>query len=99
TVYNLPFGTPVSGIAPSSYYQPSSDPNRAFNAPLPNNLRDTIDNDTGIMKLQYTHQLSSNAFVRAFGYTFFSDWTQAGAQSAYNQYNYGIGGPIGTAGV
>ena len=92
--YSVPFGTPVSGVAALPYYQPSSPANRAFSAPLPANLRDTQNNDTGIVKLQYTHQLSSNAFMRVFGYTFFSDWTQAGSNSSWNQYVNGNGGPI-----
>jgi hypothetical protein len=91
--YNVPFGTSVQGIGPTVYLQPASNPNRSFGSALPNSLRDTIWNDTGIIKLQYTHQLSGNAFVRAFGYTFFSDWTQAGANSSYNCYVNGNGGP------
>ncbi len=91
TVFNAPFGTPVAGLKATSYYQPSSPTDRAFNAPLPADLRDGIMNDAGIVKLQYTHQFSSNAFARVFGYTFFSDWTQAGANSALDCYVTGIG--------
>jgi len=86
-VYNAPFGTPVSTISTQQYYQPSSPQNRPFNAQVPADLRDAIWNDTGIYKLQYTHQFSSNAFARIFGYTFFSDWTQAGALSALETCN------------
>ncbi len=96
-VYNLPFGTPIAGHSTINYFQPSSNPNRAFGAPLPNDLRDEFLNDTGVLKLQYTHPLSDRAYIRAFGYTFFSDWTQAGPQDAYNQYHWGIGGPFDTA--
>jgi hypothetical protein len=92
-VYNAPFGTPVSGLTTQNYFQPSSPQDRAFGAALPNNVRDSIYNDTGIVKLQYTHALSSSAYVRAFAYTFFSDWTQAGAVSSVTSYQYGIGGP------
>ncbi len=81
-VYNAPFGTPISGLSTQQYYQPSSNTNRPFQDQLPANGRDGIWNDTGIYKLQYTHQFSSNAFARIFGYTFFSDWTQAGPLSA-----------------
>ncbi|MFZ0635591.1 MAG: TonB-dependent receptor, partial [Candidatus Acidiferrales bacterium] len=58
--------------------------------------RDGFWNDTGIVKAQYTHQLSDSAYIRAFAYTFFSDWTQAGANSAYNSYVWGLG-PIDDA--
>ncbi len=92
TVYNAPFGTPIKNLTTSQYYQPSSPTNRGFQSELPPDLRDSIMNDTGIVKLQYTHQFSSNAFARIFGYTFFSDWTQAGANSAQNCYlNSGLG--------
>ncbi len=90
-VYNLPFGTPITGKTTQNYFQPSSPQNRAPGAELPANLRDAIYNDTGIVKLQYTHALSDHAYVRAFGYTFFSDWTQAGANSTFNCYQYGVG--------
>ncbi len=91
TVFNAPFGTPIAGLKTSQYYQPDSGNNRQANAPLPADLRDGIFNDTGIVKLQYTHQFSSNAFARIFGYTFFSDWTQSGANSALDCYVTGIG--------
>ena len=91
-VYNAPFGTPISGLSLENYYQPSSPTDRGFNAEIPANARDTVWNDTGIVKAQYTRELSSSAYVRAFAYTFFSDWTQAGANSAWNAYaNYGVG--------
>ncbi|HTX56192.1 MAG TPA: TonB-dependent receptor [Candidatus Acidoferrales bacterium] len=91
-VYNAPFGTPISGLALQNYYQPSSPTDRSFDSEIPANARDGFFNDTGIVKAQYTHELSDNAYVRAFAYTFFSDWTQAGAESAWNAYaNYGVG--------
>ena len=36
----------------------------------------SYQNDTGITKLQYTHALSQSAYLRAYGYTFYSDWLQ-----------------------
>ena len=91
-VYNAPFGTPIAGLTTQNYFQPSSPTDRAPGAQIPANARDGFWNDTGIVKAQYTHQLSDRAYLRAFAYTFFSDWTQAGAQSAYNAYaNFGVG--------
>ncbi len=98
-VFNAPFGTPVAGLKAQSYYQPDSNPNRAFNAEIPADNRDGIFNDTSIVKLQYTHQFSSNAFARVFGYTFFSDWTQSGAQNALQTYFIGCTGPCPGAGA
>ncbi len=63
-------------------------------AQVPADLRDSIFNDTGIAKIQYTHSLGSNAYARLFGYTFFSDWTQAGANATFNEYLWGVGGPF-----
>ncbi len=92
-VYNAPFGTPIAGLTAQNYFQPDSNPNRQPNAEIPADNRDSIFNDTGIVKLQYTHQFSSNAFARIFGYTFFSDWTQSGAQNALQSYLLGCVGP------
>ena len=83
TVFDVPFGTPVAGSIPTTYYQPSSPTNRLPGAVIPSNARDNLNNDAGIMKLQYTHPFSDRAYARVFGYTFFSDWTQAGALDAY----------------
>jgi hypothetical protein len=93
-VYNAPFGTPISGLALQDYYQPSSPTDRGFDAEIPADARDGFWNNTGIVKVQYTHELSSSAYLRAFAYTFFSDWTQAGANSAWNAYANPGFGPI-----
>ncbi|HEY1977465.1 MAG TPA: TonB-dependent receptor, partial [Candidatus Baltobacteraceae bacterium] len=83
-VYNLPFGTPIASsasnfIAPSIYKAPST-PAHAFGGPIDpyDNSLQTYENDTGIAKLQYTYALSNSAFLRAYGYTFYSDWLQNG---------------------
>ena len=81
-VYNGAFGTPISGLTLENYYQPSSPTNRAPFATIPADQPDNYWNDTGIVKAQYTHELSDHSYIRAFAYTFFSDWTQAGAIDA-----------------
>ncbi|HUN28909.1 MAG TPA: TonB-dependent receptor [Alphaproteobacteria bacterium] len=95
--YNLPFGTNIAPngtpLPTSAYYQPSSPTDRAAFSALPNDGRDNFWNDQGIVKAQYTHELSSSAYVRAFAYTFFSDWTQAGPDGVYSDYSFGVGGP------
>lgn len=78
-VYNKPFGaaiatSPTSITPPSDYFFPSSPGNRALFSAAPLNAGTTLNNDTGIVKLQYTHALSSSAYLRVFGYTFYSDW-------------------------
>ncbi len=80
-VFNAPFGTPASQLTPEAYYQPDSLTDRAMYGELPGNQQDSIYNDQGIVKLQYTHALGSNAYARVFAYTFYSDWMQTGDNS------------------
>ena len=39
------------------------------------------------MKLQYTHNMGSSAFIRLYGYTYYSDWLQNGPQSLYADFD------------
>ena len=78
--YNLPFGTtvassPTSFRLPGVYFAPDTPPH-PFNGPLPlyDNSIDVGQNDVGITKLQYTYALSQSAYIRAYAYTFYSDW-------------------------
>lgn len=86
--YNLPFGapiatTPTSFRAPSAYYAPGAPPHPFFGPlPLYGNSIDVNQNDTGIAKLQYTHALSQSAYLRAYAYTFYSDWLQTDPTAA-----------------
>ena len=80
--YNLPFGTPIATgpghtTNPGVYLAPGAPPHQ-FNGPIPlyDQSLSPVSNDTGIAKLQYTYALSSSAFLRAYGYTFYSDWEQ-----------------------
>ncbi len=81
--YNVPFGTPIATPshtkAPGAYFVPNT-PAHAFNGPLPldDNSIDVVSNDGGIVKLQYTYSLSQAAYLRLYGYTFYSDWLQTG---------------------
>ena len=81
--YNVPFGTPVAKNpgtilkSPGVYMAPGTPPH-AFNGALPlnDNSINVNQNNTGITKLQYTYALSQSAYLRAYGYTFYSDWLQ-----------------------
>ena len=44
----------------------------------PSNTRDNTYNQTAITKLQYTKNFGSTAFLRLYGYTFYSTWDLAG---------------------
>ncbi|MGA8473935.1 MAG: TonB-dependent receptor, partial [Candidatus Cybelea sp.] len=82
--YNTPFGSPIASSAtnfkaPGLYYAPGTPPHAFHGAiPLTDNSVNVISNDTGITKVQYTYALSQSAYLRAYGYTFYSDWLQEG---------------------
>jgi Carboxypeptidase regulatory-like domain/TonB dependent receptor/TonB-dependent Receptor Plug Domain len=80
--YDVPFGTPIarsatSFKAPGIYFAPDTPPHD-FAGPMPlfDNSINVVSNDTGITKLQYTYALSQSAYLRAYGYTFYSDWLE-----------------------
>jgi hypothetical protein len=83
---NTAFGTPAAGVTAVPYFFPNSPGGRAFNAPLPADVRGGITNDAQIIKLQYQRNWE-HAYLRAYGYSFFSDWLQNnpvyGALGAY----------------
>ena len=56
---------------------------------LPNTYRDGESYQASIVKLQYQKNFGSRAFLRLFGYTFYSAWLQGGA------IGDGITGPFG----
>jgi len=69
------------------YLYPSSPSNRSFGAPIPLDLRDVGQNDQGIVKLQYQHNFSgSNAYLRIYGYTYYSDYITNGPNSSFQPY-------------
>jgi len=85
--YNVPFGTAIgsynyktgtSSISSPGVYMAPNTPAHAFRGPIPlyDNSINTNRNDTGITKIQYTYALSQSAYLRAYGYTFYSDWMQ-----------------------
>jgi hypothetical protein len=77
-VVHASFGQSALGqpniVAP--YLFPSTNPNRSFGTGFsPNQVSDT-NNNGSIVKLQYQKNIGSNAYLRLFGYTFYSDWLQ-----------------------
>jgi hypothetical protein len=51
--------------------------------------QDGYTNNQAIVKLQYTKSLGQNAYFRAYGYTYYSDWLQTGPQCTYIPANCG----------
>lgn len=48
--------------------------------------RDTTWNDQEIVKLQYQKNFGSSAYLRLYGYTYYSDWLQNGPICAFQNY-------------
>lgn len=71
TSTSCPVGTPAVGP-----YNPCT-----FLGPQ---VRDTSWNDQQIFKLQYQKNFGSSAYLRAYGYTYYSDWLLDGPSSTYD---------------
>ncbi len=71
------------------YFYPSS-PAHPFDGPIPDpyNQRDRGYNGQAIFKLQYQKNFSSNAFLRVYGYTYYSDWIENGPMMSLQPYAY-----------
>ncbi len=71
------------------YFYPSS-PQHPFDGPIsdPNNQRDRGYNGQAIVKLQYQKNFSSNAFLRLYGYTYYSDWIENGPMMSLQPYAF-----------
>jgi hypothetical protein len=73
----------------SPYLFPNSPTGRAFLASIPPDQRDSFVNNQSIVKLQYQHNFGTSAYLRAYGYTYYSDWLNNGPNSS-NQINLGF---------
>jgi hypothetical protein len=71
------------------YLYPSSPPH-PFDGPIPDpyNQRDRGYNGQSIFKLQYQKNFSSSAFMRVYGYTYYSDWIENGPMMSLQPYAY-----------
>jgi len=68
------------------YFFPSSPQNRAFGDPIPLAARDVQLNAQSIVKLQYQKNFSSAAYLRLYGYTYYSNYIATGPNSSYQPY-------------
>jgi hypothetical protein len=73
-------GASFNSVQP--YCFPSAPSNLACGGNIPANFNDGIDNAVGIVKLQYQKNFSSNAYLRVYGYTVYSNWFEYGPNSA-----------------
>jgi hypothetical protein len=67
------------------YYFPSTTNRTAVHDPIQGG--DTTWNNQEVVKLQYTHNMGSSAFIRVYGYTYYSDWLQNGPQTTYADFS------------
>ncbi len=71
----LPIGYTGGGV--QRYNFPQSPFGRAIGGAIAPDYRDAFTNDQGIFKLQYQRNFGTNAFLRVYGYTYYSSWLQA----------------------
>ncbi|HEU5480002.1 MAG TPA: hypothetical protein VFU90_09230, partial [Candidatus Tumulicola sp.] len=69
---------------------PGACPGGVYSA-VPQDARDAFWNDASIAKLQYQRNIGSNAYLRVYGYTFYSDWLQTSPLSfASGLFGFGV---------
>jgi hypothetical protein len=73
-VYNGAIFAPPNASQISPYYFMSSQQPRAFDAALPDSARDTNDNGVAILKVQYQKNFNAQSYLRAYGYSLYSNW-------------------------
>ncbi|MHB8195830.1 MAG: carboxypeptidase regulatory-like domain-containing protein [Vulcanimicrobiaceae bacterium] len=80
------FGQSAATATAQPYYFPSTSTNRGFKSGINPNFADGAWNDIGIFKAQYQKNIGSNAYLRVFGYTFYSDWLMGSASGVAGSY-------------
>jgi TonB dependent receptor/Carboxypeptidase regulatory-like domain len=55
-------------------------------AAIPPNDEDAFVNNQSIVKLQYQKNFGTNAYLRLYGYTYYSNWLQYGTQTTYSDF-------------
>lgn len=55
--------------------------------PIPFNERDGSQNGQAIFKLQYQHNFDESAYLRVYGYTFYSNWFLTGPNTYYSNFD------------
>ncbi|HEY1654257.1 MAG TPA: TonB-dependent receptor [Candidatus Tumulicola sp.] len=88
---------PTGGLLPADYASrvkpylfPSSAPHPVGAGVIPDylNQRDRNYSGQSIFKLQYQHNFSPSAFLRVYGYTYYSDVIDTGAMDSIQPYAY-----------
>jgi hypothetical protein len=87
----IPYGTVLpqnyTGGGTTPYLFPLSPTGRAAGAPIPADAGDVFVNNQAIAKVQYQRNFGTNAFLRLYGYAYYSDWLQLAPQSQWAGVN------------
>ena len=73
-------------IFPNIPTHPFSSSATGFPAQINPSERDGFLNDQAIYKIQYTHNMGSNALFKVYGYSYYSDWMNTAPQSLYADF-------------
>ena len=79
--------TPGDLTSVVQYFSPNSPTNRAVAGLQPANRQDTQDIRDSIVKLQFQKNFGSNAYLRLYGYTFYTDWLNGNATFSLRESN------------
>ena len=94
--YSGKLGAPLNvatvGSQVSTYLFPGSPTGRPMFANLPAGEEGSQSNDQNIAKLQYQHNFGTTAFLRVYGYTYYSDWLMRDPTAAFSEYDVGTYG-------
>lgn len=93
------FGQPASTAVGVPYLFPNTGTNRQPNAAIPLDQRNTIFNNSNVIKLQYQKNFGSQAYARIYGYSLYSDWLQNGPTFGTFTYAGTAGGLCCSGGV
>ena len=58
----------------------------ATNGCIDPDRRDAFNNNQSVLKLQYQHNFGTSAFLRVYGYSYYSNWLQTGPQTNFGDY-------------
>ncbi|MGZ3522880.1 MAG: TonB-dependent receptor domain-containing protein [Vulcanimicrobiaceae bacterium] len=91
------FGQLASTATAVPYLFPNTGSNRVAGGIMPDDQRNTIFNDSNILKAQYQKNFGSKAYARIYGYSLYSDWLQNGP--TFGVFGYQLGGWCCSGGV
>jgi hypothetical protein len=91
--YQGALGKPITASSYANiipYLYPSEGAHGA-NGAVPASQEDGSQNDQGIAKIQYQHNIGSSAYLRLYAYSYYSDWFNHSPNSVTQDF---IGGPF-----